>query len=127
MQRAFAHIDALGGTPVPWRGMAKTKIPGIRRVQTVNKWRMTEQRVCEWLGAEHIGGPGQPDCRRGALVVEVKDWESRRVNRRDLQAIIDKPWVKENDTLIVYSSSGFTDGARELADEYDGVYLFEPG
>lgn len=38
----------------------------------VKRWLGTEKRVCEALGKRHIGGPGEPDCRGGGEVVEVK-------------------------------------------------------
>ena len=38
----------------------------------VKRWLGTEKQVCKSLGKRRLGGPGQPDCRGGGEVVEVK-------------------------------------------------------
>src|SRR6267143_299212 len=83
----------------------------------------TERQVCAFLGKKHLGGPGEPDCDGGGQVVEVKD-QRRRVNVYQLNEIMEKPWAQKGD-LIVASTSGFTDGARELARDSRGVYLYK--
>ena len=89
----------------------------------IKRWRATERRVCKLLGMEHVGGPGQPDCSSGADIAEVKD-QRRLVSKSQMQAIIDKPWA-EDLPLIVVSTSGFTQGAAKLDDEYEDVWLYE--
>ena len=92
-------------------------------MHTPKRWQATEQQVCRFLGKRHIGGPGEPDCRGGGVVVEVKDQE-RRVNVYQVERIADKPWAK-NKPLIIASTSGFTAGARELAAESAEIYLYK--
>lgn len=89
---------------------------------TYRRAKATERAACELLGKKHLGGPGEPDCRGGGQVVEVKNLR-RRLSKYDLGVILDKPWAKRGE-LVVASTSGFTSGARELAEKYDDLFLY---
>ncbi len=86
------------------------------------RWRGTEKRICTLLGKRHLGGPGEPDCRGGGEVVEVKH-QQRRVDRSQMKELVRKPWAHDQ-PLIVASTSGFTRGARRLAGK-EGVDLYK--
>jgi hypothetical protein len=88
----------------------------------VERWRGTEKDVCRALGKRHVGGPGQPDCRGGGEVVEVKH-QKRPVNQWQMREIVEKPWA-EGMPLIVVSTSGFTPGARRMGNRED-VSMFK--
>src|SRR2546427_299240 len=89
---------------------------------SVERWFAEEKDICKLLGRRHIGGPGQPDCRGGGEVVEVKH-KQRPMNRSQMKETLDKPWA-QGVPLIVTSRSGFTPGARRLAYKYEDVTLF---
>lgn len=89
---------------------------------TQERWRGTEKQICKVLGKRHLGGPGEPDCRGGGEVVEVKH-QQRPVNRSQMKDIVDKPWAQDR-PLIVASTSGFTPGARRLAGKEE-VHLYK--
>ena len=86
-----------------------------------HSWARTEREVCELLGADHVGGPGRPDCRDGEHVVEVKDY-GRRVHLGIVRRTWQKPWVA--DRLTIVSTAGFTAGAIEFAED-NGIDLVE--
>jgi hypothetical protein len=86
-------------------------------------WLVTEREVCRLLGAEHVGGRGQPDCRRGAAVIEVKD-HRRKVCPDVIRRTMKKPWARGL-PLIVVSRSGFSDRAVQFAREHAQVFLYE--
>jgi hypothetical protein len=60
----------------------------------------------------HIGGPGEPDYRRGPAVGEVKDRQSK-VTKPELQHLIRDKGVTEVD-----SKSGFTQPAIDYRDRH---------
>ena len=92
-------------------------------MSSMKRWQATEKAVCKFLGKKHIGGPGEPDCAGGGIVVEVKDQE-RRVNLYQIERLVRRPWARGK-PLIVASTSGFTTGARELASEFDDLWLYK--
>lgn len=89
---------------------------------SVKSWEATEKQVCRLLRAEHVGGPGQPDCRLGAGVVEVKDHKDK-VDRSILRTTAEKPWARGL-PLIVVSTSDFTDGAIAFAKDRGNTFLY---
>jgi len=89
----------------------------------VKRWMGTETQVCRVLGKCHIGGPGQPDCRGGGEVVEVKS-QRRPVNQWQMKEILRKPWSTGRPTIVA-STSGFTPGARRVATRRPGAYMFK--
>jgi hypothetical protein len=86
-------------------------------------WRAAEEEICKILGAEHVGGPGQPDCRCGAAVVEVKH-HTKRVGPNIIRRTMAKPWARGL-PLIVVSTSGFSIRAISFAQEHTDVFLYE--
>ena len=86
------------------------------------RWRGTEKQICKVLGKRHLGGPGEPDCRGGGEVVEVKH-QKRPMNQSQMKDTVHKRWAQDQ-PLIVASTSGFTPGARRLAVK-EGVHLFK--
>ncbi len=89
----------------------------------MERWRATGKEICKELGKRHVGGPGQPDCRGGGEVVEVKH-QQRPVNRSQMRDILDKPWGQDH-PLVIASTSGFTPGARRLAGKHEDVHLYK--
>lgn len=89
----------------------------------MKRWRGTEKQVCQALGKRHIGGPGQPDCRGGGEVVEVKS-QRRPVNQWQMKEILGKPWSAGRPTIVA-STSGFTPGARRVAASRPGAHMFK--
>ena len=87
------------------------------------RWHGTEKEICRVLGKRHVGGPGQPDCRGGGEVVEVKA-QRRPVNQWQMKEILDKPWT-QGKPLVVASTSGFTPGAQRLAGESQDVHMYK--
>lgn len=83
----------------------------------------TEKQVCELLGAEHVGGPGQPDCRLGALiVVEVKDHQ-RPIDAGVVRRVVARPWAQGRPVIFV-SRSGFTKPAIRLIAERPETFAY---
>ncbi len=80
----------------------------------IPSWRAKEERRLRT--ARHIGGPGEPDCREGAAIVEVKHLQ-HPVDKSVMDEVIAKPRAPGARPLIIVSTSGFTAGARELANE----------
>lgn len=78
--------------------------------------------MCRLLGAEHVGGRGQPDCRLGAAVVEVKH-HNKRVGADIIRRTMAKPWA-HGLPLIVVSTSGFSDRALAFAQQHTNVFLY---
>lgn len=89
----------------------------------VRIWEATEKEVCRLLGAEHVGGPGQPDCRLGALVVEVKDHE-RKIDAGIVKRALARPWAQDHAVLFV-SRSGFSKPALQLIEDLADVFAYQ--
>jgi hypothetical protein len=85
--------------------------------------KATEKAACAVLGKKHLGGPGEPDCRGGGQVVEVKDLK-RKLSKYDMKVILKKPWAKRRERVVA-SKSGFTPGAKELAADRGRTYLYK--
>ena len=88
----------------------------------MKRWQRDKVEVCARLGADHIGGSGQPDCVGDDYIVEVKSYRGRRIDRGIIRRTIEKRWAA-GQTLKMVSISGYTDGAIELA-AYEGVELY---
>ena len=89
----------------------------------IKDWLAAEKEVCRLLRAEHVGGPGQPDCRRGAAVVEVKH-HNKRIGPDIIRRTMEKP-LAQGVPLIVVSTSGFSARAVAFAQEHADVFLYE--
>lgn len=88
----------------------------------IKEWQAAEEEVCRLLGAKHVGGPGQPDCRLGAVVVEVKH-HNKRIGPDIIRRTMQKPWARGL-PMIVVSTSGFSDRAVAFAQEHAEVFLY---
>lgn len=91
------------------------------------KWWATEREVCQKLGAEHVGGPGQPDCRLDAYMVEVKD-HGKPIGLTMVRSTYEKSWAQGH-PLIMVSTSGYTRPAVEFAAGCREFFLYymQPG
>lgn len=89
----------------------------------VKRWIGTERQVCKALGKRHIGGPGQPGCRGGGEVVEVKS-QRRPINQWQMKEILSKPWSTGRPTIVA-STSGFTPGARRVVARRPRAYTYK--
>lgn len=78
-----------------------------------------EKRQAKKHRGKHLGGPGQPDYKRGKIKGEVKRW-NKPVHKGVVEDAIRKK-VKEIDSL-----SGFTEPAIELAKK-KGIKLIKRG
>ncbi len=77
-----------------------------KKVQRAKRY---ERQKAKQHRGKHLGGPGQPDYTRGKKKGEVKNWDSRKITKPELEKLI-KKGIKE-----VVSKSGFTQPAIELA------------
>lgn len=89
----------------------------------IKEWQAAEEEVCRLLGAKHVGGRGQPDCRLGAAVVEVKH-HNKRIGPDIIRRTMERPWA-QGLPLIVVSTSGFSERAVAFAQEHAEVFLYE--
>ena len=89
---------------------------------SIKIFEVTEKEVCRITDSAHEGGSGRPDCRHGAFVVEVKHW-TRRVHAGVIRETAAKPWAEE-EPLLFFSTSGFTRGAIETAEEFEDIWLY---
>jgi len=81
-----------------------------------------ELEYCLSIGAEHVGGPGAPDCASSQFIYELKNWKYP-ISAHTIRELARKPWVaKDSRTLIVCCPAGYTDGAIEEA-ERAGIIL----
>lgn len=75
------------------------------------KGKIFEEKVANYMGGHHKGGPGEPDYTRGPLQGEAKDWEDR-MGKSDVKG----EFQKGRDEIV--SRQGFTDEAVEYRDQY---------
>jgi len=76
--------------------------------------RYEKQKAKEHRG-KHLGGPGQPDYKRGKVKAEIKNWA------RPVHSGIIKQ-AKQKGIKEIASKSGFTEPAIALAKKY-GIKL----
>lgn len=76
-----------------------------KRSKSYEKGKVKEHR------GRHVGGPGQPDYKRGTIPGETKDW-NRPMSKYDVM----KEARKGRKEIV--SKSGFTEGAKEYAKRY---------
>lgn len=83
------------------------------------KGQKFEEQVAKYMGGRHIGGPGEPDYKRGSVSGEVKDWDKRMGKLNVMEEA-----QKGRDEIV--SRMGFTDEAIEYRDQYrPGVKLID--
>lgn len=83
------------------------------------KGQKFEENVSKYMGGRHIGGPGEPDYKRGSTDGEVKDW-AIRMGKSDVMAEAQKG----RDEIV--SRKGFTDEAISYRNRYQPkIKLFD--
>jgi len=75
------------------------------------KGQKFEEKVAEYMHGQHIGGPGEPDYKRGSVDGEVKDWDKRMGRSAVMNEV-----QKGRDEIV--SREGFTDEAISYRDQY---------
>ena len=88
----------------------------------MKRWQRDEMDACARLGADHVGGPGQPDCVGDDYIVEVKSYNGRPIHKGIIRRTLEKRWA-DGRALKIVSVSGYTAGAIELA-AYEGIELY---
>jgi len=88
----------------------------------MERWQRDEIDACARLGADHVGGPGQPDCVGDDYIVEVKSYNGRPIHKGVIRRTLEKRWA-DGRSLKIVSVSGYTAGAIELA-AHEGIELY---
>lgn len=85
----------------------------------MTKGKKFEEKVADFMNGRHIGGPGEPDYRRGSVEGEAKDWD-KRMGKSDVKEEADKGRGE------IVSKQGFTDEAVDYKNRYRSkVKLFD--
>lgn len=88
----------------------------------MERWQRDEIDACARLGADHVGGPGKPDCVGDDYIVEVKSYNGRPIHKGVIRRTLEKRWA-DGRSLKIVSVSGYTAGAIELA-AHEGIELY---
>jgi len=75
------------------------------------KGQKFEEQVAKYMGGKPIGGPGEPDYKRGGVDGEAKDW-NKRMGKSDIMEEVQKG----RDEIV--SRLGFTDDAVTYKNRY---------
>lgn len=94
-------------------GTPKKRRKPRRRVAR-STWQATERAACTSRGMKHVGGPGQPDCRGGNHIVEVKDWQ-RPVGPKVVEQVWQRQLREGASRATLVAPNGFTEGAKGVA------------
>lgn len=100
---------------MPHVSAAGSRIAYGETCKSVERWKRQEAEACKAIGARHRGGPGEPDCERGKVPIEVKNWK-RPLGPADVLRIAADPKYDGGPLIICAPRGGFTSAAVETAD-----------
>lgn len=92
------------------------------KTRNLQKWEKFESDLCKFLGMDHIGGSGKPDCKNPTEIAQTKSY-SRNFNAYDLKREVNNAKKHGGKKIKIMVKHECTENAKKLAEQLPEVIL----
>ena len=95
------------------------------KTRNLQKWEKFESDLCKFLGMDHIGGSGKPDCKNPTDPTEIVEAKSynRNFNAFDLKREVKNARKHGGKKIKIMVKHKCTENAKKLAEQLPEIML----